>query len=206
MFSKYLSTAFRNITDIDCLFLGESSLKRFNSSSDGYRVRHFKLSSLAKLSCQSSGRVTIKEGMRKNLFLLNLSSGDHNLFIYYGKLVVHIIRIATVTDANTVLFQVTGFRILGLFLILVKINSHPHSALVVLKTRTRDRFYVSGKVACVKKPLGGRGPPTNNPTELTPILCSYLIHTENSIGARFSIRGGLNFGVHIGVYNWYKKG
>jgi len=123
---------------------------------EGYKVKHFNLSALTKFSCHSSGRFTIKEGMRKKLFLLNLPSGDHNLFIYYSKLVVHIIRIATVTDANTVLCQVTGFGILGLFLILVKINSYPHSALVVLKTRTRDRFYVSGKVACVKKPLGGR--------------------------------------------------
>jgi len=120
--------------------------------------------------------------------------------------VVHIIRIATATDANTVLCQVAGFGILGLFLILVKINSYPYSALIVLKTRTKDCFYVSGKVACVKKPLGGRGPLTNNPTELTPILCSYLTHTENGIGARFSIQAGLNFAVHIGVHNWYKKG
>jgi len=57
-----------------------------------------------------------------------------------------------------------------------------------------------------KKPLGRREPLTNNPTELTRILCSYLMHAESGIVARFSIQVGLNFGVHIGVYNWYKKG
>ena len=106
-------------------------------------MRHFKLLALIKLSCQPSGRFTIKEGMRKKLFLLNLPSGDHNLFVYYSKLMVHLIRITAVANADAVLCQVTGFRILGLFLILVKINSYPHSALVVLKTRTRDCFYVS---------------------------------------------------------------
>ena len=61
-------------------------------------------------------------------------------------------------------------------------------------------------IDCSEKPLGRSELITNNSTELTPILCSYLIHAESGIVARFSIQAGLNFGVHIGVYNWYKKG